>query len=246
MTPLSRIASTSMDRQALTHRTRYEQRGNLFAVSRVMRVLILVLLLAATTTAVADPPPPAPPSPRTALWLSLGTTLGGLATILVAADVGIRPQAYYAGAVNNLEPTLAVVGGVALLVGPSVGRIYGHAHLWNTGAALRLAGVLAFGGTALVVLGQKNNGGGFGGPIEIAAASVVGGGLYIAGTTVEIATTPRDVDRASAPPSGGAARSSKAGPCDRYNREHGATLSLVPIRARDGALVPGLAVTGRL
>jgi hypothetical protein len=190
-----------------------------------MRTLLVVLVLTSTTIASADPQPLTRKNPNTALWLSLGTTAAGLGLTLVAADIGIRPQAYEG--MRGAETPLAVTGGIALLGGPSVGRAYGHASLWNRGTALRVAGIGLFGAGFLVgYLATRNSTSDSPDPWPlIGIGAVVGGGLYIAGSAYEIATTPREVGR--------------------YNLEHGldASLTMTALKTRDG-IAPCLALAG--
>ncbi len=190
--------------------------------------IVVALALATTSVAAADP---APKDPRTALWLSLATSVTGLGLEFVSADAGIRPQAYPRP--NWVEPVAGGVGAAALLVGPSLGRIYGDAPLWNKGTTLRLVGlgIAATGVGAALWLGsrQTNSDGPVNtGPVLVGAPLLaIGGGLYIAGASYEIATTPAAVERA------GQARGFEA------------QLTLAPLRSRDGGLVPACAVVGR-
>src|SRR5579862_3990083 len=156
--------------------------------------IALVVALATTSVAAADP---APKSPDTALWLSLATSVAGLGLEFVSADAGIRPQAY-GGNHNLVEPTAGGVGAAALIVGPSLGRIYADAPLWNKGTTLRAVGlgVAALGVGAAFWLGTQTHPGDAvpAGPYLVAGAgAVIGGGLFIAGASYEIATTPSAV-----------------------------------------------------
>lgn len=157
--------------------------------------------------------------------MSLGTSAAGLGLVLVGADIGIRPQAY--PNTRGLEPVFAGVGGAALLVGPSLGSVYAD-RFWNTGFALRIAGlgVGALGFATALWIADRHPNAGTNSPLPI-LSSAVAGVMYLAGATYEIATTPSAVER--------------------YNREHegAATLSLSLIRARDGGVAPGMALSGR-
>lgn len=76
-----------------------------------------MLLVAATTAASADPvgatdPSPRRPSPIIALSLSLGVTAAGASLILAGRES------------ETFDSEIFVVGGGAMLVGPSIGRWY--------------------------------------------------------------------------------------------------------------------------
>ncbi len=194
-----------------------------------MRNFILALAMLCSTVAAAEPPGETPArgphkDRSTALWMSLSTTLGGLGLVLVAADIGIRPQAYP----NEqwLQPPLIAVGSAALLVGPSLGSAYAG-RFWNGGTAIRLAGLGIAGAGVAFALAYDRRGGDAGPDPLPYLAFAAGGIVYLAGATYEIATAPRAIDR--------------------YNREHGvsAQLSVVPIRARDGSLAPGVSLSGQ-
>jgi hypothetical protein len=193
--------------------------------------IVVALALAASSVAHADPEPK---SPRTALWLSLATSAAGLGLEFVSADAGIRPQAY-GGNHNWVEPTACGVGAGALIVGPSLGRIYGDAPLWNKGTTWRLIGlgIAATGVGAALALGYSQRNSTSDGPVNTGpvvvggAALAVGGGLYIAGASYEIATTPSAVERAN------------------HTRGFEAQLTLAPLRSRDGGVVPAAAIVGR-
>lgn len=74
----------------------------------------------------ADPPPPAK-QPSTAIGLSLGATLGGVALI----GIGVAAQ----------NPSVAIVGGgLGLLLGPATGRWYAG-EAGGLGILLRTAGM---------------------------------------------------------------------------------------------------------
>ena len=192
-----------------------------------MRNVVFATAMLFSTVAAAEPPGDTPArAPQrdrsTALWMSLSTTLGGLGLVLVAADVGIRPQAYP----NEqwLQPPLVAIGSAALLVGPSLGSAYAG-RFWNGGTGMRLAGLAIAGAGFAEGLASRGEGASVDpGPYLMLAA---GGFLYLVGATYEIATTPRAVDL--------------------YNREHGvsAQLSLAPIRARDGSIAPGVSLSGQ-
>jgi hypothetical protein len=167
---------------------------------------------------------------RTAIGLSLGTTFGGLAVAAVGygafsvfATSGER--GFGRDALGSTGMVLMTAGGVAFVVGPSLGHSY-VGDGWNTGLKLRIASLapLAVAGLALgpCILGDSSS----------AACYVSGGmlavsiGMYVTGAIYEIATSGRAADR--------------------YNRDHGldASLGVAPIRTRDG-VAPGLAIVGR-
>lgn len=235
---MSRPVEIAEPRSYQAREMTHEPRGPILAAPASMRRLVVAIVIVATTTsAVAEPAPPPRKSPRTALWMSLGTTLGGLALASWGADIGFRKgeccPAPYANTPRAVEYGLAGVGGAALLVGPSLGSLYVD-RFWNAGSYLRLAGVGTVGlglAGALAVSERKCPTGvtdcESGGILVFGAGLVLGGGLYVAGAAYEIATTPR------------AAR--------RYNRDHGldATLTMTALRAQNGSLAPGFAVAGR-
>jgi hypothetical protein len=178
-----------------------------------MRLVFAILLVA--RVAAADQAP-------AAVGVSLGVTAAGLGFEFVAADVGIRPQAYPDNT-PALQPILATVGGALLLVGPSLGRaIYAPHSLWNKWLAMRLVGIgiAGIGVATTVILADQGSSGWIPGIIG-GAIVIAGAGLYIGGATVEIVTTPAAV------------------------RREGATVSIAPIRGPGGSLAPGLVVAGR-
>jgi len=193
-------------------------------LDNLMRSFIFIVVFAASTLAAAEPSmSPAPKRRDTALSLSIGTTGAGLALALIAADMGIRPQAWPDG-VEPAQAILATTGGALLLVGPSLGSGYAH-RLWNAGSIVRLSGigVAALGVGVALALESRGEPGTVSPLPYIALAS--GGAIYLGGTVYEIATTPRAVDR--------------------YNRDHGIAPSLTPIRTRDGALAPAIGISGQ-
>jgi hypothetical protein len=188
--------------------------------------IVVALALATTSVAAADP---APKDPQTALWLSLATSAAGLGLEFVAADAGIRPQAY-GGNHNWIEPTAGGVGAAALIVGPSLGRIYGDAPLWNKGTTVRLVGlgIATTGVVAAFWLGRHDTSETGNGPILIGGGLLgLGGAVYLAGATYEVVTTARAVERAG------------------RTRGFEAQLTLAPMRSRDGGVVPAAAIVGR-
>ena len=193
------------------------------------------LCLATSGRAVADPAEPRlqPPSsqepqasgdsrdPTTAFEISLGTTLGGIALIVIGAGVGDH------GATGG---TIEMVGGIATTVGPSLGHTYAG-ETWNGGLGLRLIGgtaavtgaMIAFSACPLFdpCTGSQKSQSDLGGIIAVGGAL-----LYGAGLVYEIGT-------ASA-----AAR--------EHNAQHqGASFTMSPIglRTHDGT-TPGLGLVG--
>ncbi len=81
-------------------------------------------------------------SPGTALALSLGVTAGGLALAWAAE-----------GASGDQADSLATLGSIAFLVGPTVGHIYAG-NTWNTGLKWRLASVGVMLGGAMYAFSQ--------------------------------------------------------------------------------------------
>ncbi len=161
---------------------------------------------------------PDPKSPRTALALSLGVTLGGW--VLVAATGDILPAA-------------GAIGVVAMLVGPTVGHAYAG-KTWNTGLKMRLAGIGVIGVAAFAAGGAVASSrscsiysdcSSSDRPLIMVAVLAGGGALLsLVGTVYEITTAQK------------AAR--------RYNASHRVPLKLTggPLRMRDGF---GFGVVGR-
>lgn len=202
-----------------------------------MRTVLVASL--ALSTAVADaqvggPPGLTPPSERhaarktttTAMWLTLGTTAAGAGLFFLGESLYQTPGCY-----NSCYPqqAVAVVGGAAFFVGPSLGHVYAG-HTWNAGLGLRLGGIAAFGLGWLAMapcFAHPANAGDQSQSCQVGGIAVTGGAIAtLVGTVYEIASTPDAVHA--------------------YNREHGfdATLSVAPVRTRDGGVVPtvGLAV----
>jgi hypothetical protein len=165
--------------------------------------------------------------PWKALALSLGTTVAGIGLVAWSVEIGIEPWNYVPPPSSRAVPLqvgLASVGGAAVLAAPSLGRLHGHAPLWNLGTALRISG-LAAGAIGLAINTTARDDLSMIYPV-IGLVSV-GATAFLVGTAYEIATTPRDVRR--------------------YNRAHGldVTLTVTALRTRDGSVVPGLAIAGR-
>lgn len=156
--------------------------------------------------------------PSTALWLSLGVTLGGCGLIFTGAEVG-----------HEAGGSIAIVGGIATVFGPTLGHTYAGTS-WNPGVAVRLAAFGAVVGGLAIVAGTCRVSGSTqcNSDAETLGIVLAYGGLaaYVGGSIYEIATAP------------GAAR--------EYNRRHllEMRLRLAPVSARDG-LAPGLALAGR-
>ncbi len=200
-----------------------------------MRALLLAVTLASTSVASAQPPgltePTAPPAAhkqtRTAMWLTLGTMAAGAGLFALGEAMYQQPGCY-----NSCVPQqgIAVVGGAALLVGPSIGHIYAG-HTWNTGLAIRASGIATF-GLGMLAASRCFGYPGIGAPSASeqracntgSMAAVLGAVATAVGTVTEVATTPSAVDD--------------------YNRAH-ASLTLAPIRAQDGSIAPGLAFAGQ-
>jgi hypothetical protein len=193
-------------------------------MSRTLLLCAAVVLVAvADHRAIAAPDEssasaePQPKDPSTALWLSLGPTLGGLA--LEVASLSVRDPAT-AGGMN-------LVGGIAAFVGPSLGHAY-SGRVWNRGLGIRLAGLAtALVGVGLVMSACSDGCG------HAQGTASAGGGLFIGGGIVYVVGV---IDEISGAPD--AAR--------RYNREHGfdATLTFAPIVTAHST-APGLGLVGR-
>ena len=195
-----------------------------------MRALVVLMLVCGV--AHAEPPGLTPPVPvevqappksvATAMWLSLGTTLGGL----VLSAIGSSMQGS-ASCGNGCEPgsALSLVGDVAFLVGPSLGHAYAG-HTWNTGLAMRVGGLVSFGLGMIVVLPCAVGGTGDSGSCTAGVVAATGGAVaLLAGTVVEIATVP--------------------GAVHDYNRAHAApVVTFAPVATPRG-LAPGVAIAGR-
>jgi hypothetical protein len=155
-------------------------------------------------------PPSGPKNPNVALALSLGATM----------------SSYYLVASGD-DRTRSIIGGAALLVGPSLGHLYAH-HWWTKGLTLRLAGA------AVAIEGASLRG---------SCASLLasctglnpgmGVALVLAGSTAIVAGIVWDIARAPA-----AARA--------YNRAHDRGVTFGPAAIRGAATTsPGLAFVGR-
>ncbi len=188
------------------------------------------LLVAAMSSSVAHAEPPGLTVPTArpvehksksvAMWFTLGTMTAG--TALLALDVPLAQHSTCTDSCALLE-VIAVTGGAALLVGPSIGHLYAG-HLWNAGLGIRLGGMVSLGIGWLVLMPCMQPNGPSGGTCAMGGTLATLGALAtVAGTVTEVATTPSAVDD--------------------YNRAH-ATLTLAPIRTQDG-IAPGLALAGR-
>jgi hypothetical protein len=178
------------------------------------RMRALLALLAFTTVAHAEPDPaPEPKSAEAATWWSIGVTTGGVAALVGMAASHDKGQ----------QAALMSMGGLSLLVGPSIGHIYAH-DPWTAGLALRGAGftlaVLAesfaqigVSGTGRCISDCHSNG-------PSTGALATAGVIALVGTLLDLGTTPEAVHR--------------------YN----ATLVVAPVQARDG-VAPGLAFAGQ-
>jgi hypothetical protein len=204
-----------------------------------MRAAVLAVLLA-SSIAHAQPPGLTDPTvdqplklkkKSTAMWLTLGTMAAGAGLFAAGEALYQQPGCY-----NSCLPQqgLAIVGGAALLVGPSVGHIYAG-HTWNAGLGIRLGGMTTFalGWLALAPcfvhpaavqtpVDPQNNGSSS--TCAIGGAAVALGAIAtVAGTVTEVATTPSAVED--------------------YNRAH-AALTVAPIQTQNG-IAPGVALAGR-
>jgi hypothetical protein len=142
----------------------------------------------------APPPDPDPPllpgdvNPSTALWYSLGGTLGSYTLVVVGANAGSGPA--------------VAIGSVGTLLAPSFGHWYAG-HGFSRGLAMRLLGASAlFAGSLLAFasLGSDPSDEGsseHGNDGLIVGALLVGGGLWIGGTIDDIVTAPKFARRAN-------------------------------------------------
>jgi hypothetical protein len=174
----------------------------------------LLALLAFTTVAHAEPEPsPEPKSADAATWWSIGVTAGGVAALAGMAASHDKGQ----------QAALMSMGGLAVLVGPSLGHIYAH-DPWTVGLGLRATGfTLAVLTESFAQIGGVQGSGcthdcHSNGPSTGALATA--GVIALVGTLFDLATTPEAVHR--------------------YN----ATLVVAPVQARDG-VAPGLALAGQ-
>ncbi|MDB4959274.1 MAG: hypothetical protein JWO36_6843 [Myxococcales bacterium] len=205
--------------------------GDGSAVKTLLTLLLVVSPAIARAQAfepTMDPQPPSQVRPETpvaeksestALALSLGTTLGGVALI------GIAQSSH-----GSERDTLSSIGAVAATIGPTLGHAYAD-DVINGGLGMRLAGTGVVIAGAMVAFsacpifdpcgpGQQST-------KDFGGVLIAGGALlYGAGLVYEIATAPI------------AAR--------EYNRTHhaSAALTIAPIRTRDGTS-PGFAFVGR-
>jgi hypothetical protein len=163
-------------------------------------------------------------SEDTALWLSLGGTLGSYALLII-------PSAIAAGSYNQSANQLASAAGSVGLVGTLLAPSFGH---WYAGKGFTRGFGLRLGAMPVAVLGllvaisgcswgyshgdeSNNEGCGSGEPIGIAI--LLGAGAMWVGCTVDdIVQAPR-----------------------RVRRNNGAQYALTPLLQRDGA---GLALAG--
>ena len=169
----------------------------------------LLALLAFTTIAHAEPEPK---SAEAATWWSVGVTAGGVAALVGSAASHDQGQ----------QAALMAMGGLAVLVGPSIGHIYAH-DPWTLGLGIRATGfTLAVLAESIGQIGTS----GYGrcavdchstGPSTGALATA--GVIALVGTLFDLGSTPAAVHR--------------------YN----ATLVVAPVQARDG-VAPGLAFAG--
>ena len=160
------------------------------------------------------------------MWLTLGTMAAGASLFAAGEALYQQPGCY-----NSCLPQqgLAIVGGTALLVGPSVGHIYAG-HTWNTGLAMRASGMVTFGIGWIAMTrcwdypvsfppSAQERASCNRGSIAVGLGAVA----TVAGTIIEVATTPSAVDD--------------------YNRAH-ASLTVAPIQTQNG-IAPGVALAGR-
>jgi hypothetical protein len=155
--------------------------------------------------------------PWTAIELSAGITLGGVATATLVA-----PIAWNAGAPSSVVGGLVIVGVAGFLAGPSIGHVYAGDG-WNGWTTLRASAFAAplVGLAADAALG--NHGGRDFAPAAGISAGVIGGVLlYTAGMIGEIASAPIAANH--------------------HNESH-VTLSIAPIQTRTGTTT-GLALAG--
>jgi hypothetical protein len=126
-------------------------------------------------------------SPNTALALSLGFTAGGLGLVVLGSKM-------QDGAREDTGDSLASLGSVAFLVGPTIGHIYAR-NPWNTGLKWRLGSLgVSFVGLAYALnqcgifdeCSQAEND-----RADVGAAFAVGGLIsYFGATIYEVATAP--------------------------------------------------------
>jgi hypothetical protein len=204
-----------------------------------MKTIVLFGLLASTAAhaeprfdEVEDFDPPATPSapapqrelprgdhkdPWTAVELSAGVTLGGVATAALVA-----PIAWSEGAPASVVGGLVAVGVTGFLAGPTIGHLYAGDgwNVWTTVRASAFAAPLV-GLAADAMLG--NHGGRDFAPAAGIAIGVVGGALlYTVGMIGETASAPFAAND--------------------YTASH-VTLSIAPIQTRTG-MTTGLGLAG--
>jgi hypothetical protein len=149
----------------------------------------LLALLAFTTVAHAEPESsPEPKSAEAATWWSIGVTAGGVAALAGMAASHDQGQ----------QAALMSMGGLALLVGPSIGHIYAH-DPWTIGLGLRATGfTLAVMAESLGQIGGVSGSGcthDCHGTGPSTGALATAGVIALVGTLLDLATTPEAVHR---------------------------------------------------
>lgn len=137
---------------------------------------LLAISLIAILESAAQAEPVEPRSPGTAVFLSAGATVAGIA--MLAAE---RTTSDY-----DVQRALAIGGLAAIAIGPTLGHAYAG-RAWNTGLKVRLIslgvaiGSLAIGLAACPPFSGACNSDG---AVAIAGVGFVGGGLTYAGATL--------------------------------------------------------------
>ena len=159
-------------------------------------------------------------TPSTALALSLSPTLVGLSLGIFALVVTDSNTAN--AGTEPIATGLMIAGAAAFLIGPTLGHVY-SGSTWNRGLKIRLAGlgIAALGG--IVGAGDCHSGAICSNQLGGIAMAVIGGGIIVAGTAIEVATAPS---------------SARA-----YNAKRGVTLGMRPIATHHGT-VPSVFLGG--
>lgn len=149
-------------------------------MSRIVALALTASLFAAVSSpahaGTVDLDDDGPRSANTALGLSLGTTLAGAGTMLIAAREG--------------HDQLATLGAAVTALGPSAGHWY-SGHYFTRGMGVRTAGAaVAFAGFAVAldacpILGDHCDSS----PLGVGLL-VVGSAAYVAGSVDDIVTAP--------------------------------------------------------
>jgi hypothetical protein len=192
-----------------------------------MRIALVIAF--ATNVAAAEPsgePPPHTHSSSKAIVLSAVPTVA--ATLLAVGGLGLEiANAGSSNVPNAAGNAMMAVGGVGLVVAPSLGHLYGEHRWWTNGAKVRMAGLGVFAIASLWYLKEESydnpSYAGVGGSVLL---GLIGLGAIVTGAAMDVATA-------------GSAT-------DRYNERVGASLRIAPtvIRTASHTNVGGLALVG--